>query len=49
MIDCKITGMSWITLPRDKYKIVNNKISTCQIECSIDYRDLISHPPEGNG
>lgn len=47
MIDCKITGMSWITLPRDKYKIVNNKISTCQIECSIDYRDLISHPPEG--
>lgn len=47
MIDCKITGMSWITLPKTKYKLVPNKISTCQIECSIDYRDLISHPSEG--
>ncbi|EGW30002.1 DNA polymerase delta catalytic subunit [Spathaspora passalidarum NRRL Y-27907] len=49
MIDCKITGMSWITLPKSKYKMVpdNLKISSCQIECSIDYRDLITHPSEG--
>lgn len=49
MVDCKITGMSWITLPKGKYKIVNPsiKVSTCQIECSIDYRDLICHASEG--
>lgn len=49
MIDCKITGMSWITLPRGKYTLVdpNLKVSTCQIECSVDYSDLISHPSEG--
>lgn len=49
MIDCKITGMSWITLPRGKYTLIdpNLKVSTCQIECSVDYRDLISHPSEG--
>lgn len=49
MIDCKITGMSWITLPKGKYTLVdpNLKVSTCQIECSIDYKDLISHPSEG--
>ncbi|CAI5760416.1 unnamed protein product [Candida verbasci] len=47
MIDCKITGMSWITLPKSKYKLVKNKISTCQIECSIDYKALISHQSEG--
>ncbi|RLV89888.1 DNA polymerase delta catalytic subunit [Spathaspora sp. JA1] len=49
MIDCKITGMSWITLPKTKYKMIPDdlKISSCQIECTIDYRDLISHPSEG--
>lgn len=49
MIDCKITGMSWITLPKGKYTLVDPalKVSTCQVECSIDYRDLISHPSEG--
>lgn len=49
IIDCKITGMSWITLPKGKYTLVdpNLKVSTCQIECSVDYRDLISHPSEG--
>ncbi|KAK6460337.1 DNA polymerase delta catalytic subunit [Scheffersomyces coipomensis] len=49
MIDCKITGMSWITLPKTTYQVVSPdiSISTCQIECSIDYKDLISHAPEG--
>lgn len=47
MIDCKITGMSWITLPKGKYTVSTNSLSTCQIECSIDYRDLVSHPSEG--
>ncbi|MCH0628443.1 hypothetical protein JNB11_00410 [Kocuria palustris] len=50
MVDCDITGMSWITLPAGKYKMVNDpnhRRSTCQIECQIDYRDLVSHPSEG--
>ncbi|KAK6454201.1 DNA polymerase delta catalytic subunit [Scheffersomyces xylosifermentans] len=47
MIDCKITGMSWITLPKGKYSLVKNKTSTCQIECNVNYKDLISHPSEG--
>ncbi|KAI5950341.1 POL3 [Candida jiufengensis] len=48
MIDCKITGMSWITLPKTKYKMVTNEISTCQIECNINYKDLITHQSEGD-
>lgn len=49
MIDCKITGMSWITLPKGAYTLVapELKVSTCQVECSIDYKDLVSHAPEG--
>lgn len=49
MIDCGITGMSWITLPAGSYTVTDNdlKVSTCQIECSVDYRKLISHPSEG--
>lgn len=49
MIDCGITGMSWITLPKGKYKFVDPdlKLSTCQIECTIDYRDLTTHASEG--
>lgn len=49
MIDCKITGMSWLTLPKGKYTLVKDTShhSTCQIEVSIDYKDLISHASEG--
>jgi DNA polymerase delta subunit 1 len=49
MVDCNITGMAWISLPKTKYKMVKEfqKVSTCQIECEIDYRDLIAHPSEG--
>lgn len=49
MVDCEITGMSWITLPAGKYKPVEgfHKKLTCQIECRIDYHDLVSHPSEG--
>ncbi|ANB12941.1 DNA-directed DNA polymerase delta POL3 [Sugiyamaella lignohabitans] len=48
MIDCHITGMSWMTLPAGKYIVEDRKIiSHCQIEVSINYKDLISHPSEG--
>lgn len=49
MVDCKISGMSWLTLPKGKYGMISDfeKVSTCQLECFIDYRDIISHPPDG--
>lgn len=50
MIDCKITGMCWITLPAGKYRCVDEheKVSRCQLEVTIDYKDLIAHPAEGD-
>lgn len=49
MIDCGIVGMSWITLPKGKYHMISEKekVSTCQLEVKINYRDLVSHPAEG--
>ena len=47
MVDCHITGMSWITLPAGKYVHVTNKISTSQLEVSIDHADLATHESEG--
>lgn len=50
MIDCGIVGMSWITLPKKKYTLIPEaeKISTCQLEVNINYRELISHAPEND-
>lgn len=49
MIDCGIVGMSWITLPKSKYHLIpqTERVSTCQLEVRINYRDLIAHPAEG--
>ncbi|KAM3161847.1 DNA polymerase [Lachancea thermotolerans] len=49
MIDCGITGMSWITLPEGKYSMTppNQKVSTCQLEVRINFKDLIARPAEG--
>lgn len=49
MIDCHIVGMSWLTVPHDKYRMVPNnlKVSTCQLELVINYKDLIVHSAEG--
>ncbi|SCV04308.1 LANO_0G09406g1_1 [Lachancea nothofagi CBS 11611] len=48
MIDCGITGMSWITLPEGKYHMLpeREKVSTCQLEVRINYKDLIARPAE---
>ncbi|AJU60531.1 Pol3p [Saccharomyces cerevisiae YJM248] len=50
MVDCGIVGMSWITLPKGKYSMIepNNRVSSCQLEVSINYRNLIAHPAEGD-
>ncbi|SMN18795.1 similar to Saccharomyces cerevisiae YDL102W POL3 Catalytic subunit of DNA polymerase delta [Maudiozyma saulgeensis] len=49
MVDCGIVGMSWITLPKGKYTMVpeDRRVSTAQLEVLINYRELISHPAEG--
>ncbi|KAL4883407.1 DNA polymerase family B-domain-containing protein [Aspergillus karnatakaensis] len=49
MIDTDIQGMSWVEAPAGKYHLCapEEKISTCQIEARIDYRDLIAHNPVG--
>ncbi|KAF2397683.1 hypothetical protein EJ06DRAFT_584086 [Trichodelitschia bisporula] len=49
MIDCHITGMSWVEVPANKYHMMapNERQSNCQIEAYCHYRDLIAHMPEG--
>lgn len=44
MVDCQITGMSWLSVNR--YREVD-RVSTCQYEVVCDYKDLVSHAPEG--
>ncbi|KAH7377505.1 DNA polymerase family B-domain-containing protein [Cadophora sp. MPI-SDFR-AT-0126] len=49
MIDCKISGMSWVEVPAENYTMIpeNERHSNCQIEAWVSYRDLIAHKPEG--
>lgn len=49
MVDRQITGMSWLTAPKGKYELVPNDkhVSTCQLELTLNFDDLISHKPEG--
>ena len=48
MIDCNISGMNWIELPPMKYSVITyGRLSNCQIEVSVDYKDIISHPADG--
>ncbi|KAF7178532.1 hypothetical protein CNMCM7691_007231 [Aspergillus felis] len=49
MIDTDIAGMSWVEAKAGKYRLLSprEKVSNCQIEAVVDYRDLISHPPNG--
>lgn len=48
MIDCKIVGMSWITLPKGTYTMERNRVSTAQLEVSVSYKSIVSHQPEGD-
>ncbi|KAF2838273.1 DNA polymerase delta subunit 1 [Patellaria atrata CBS 101060] len=49
MIDCKISGMSWVQIDPSKYHIISprERQSNCQIEAHVHYQDLISHQAEG--
>ncbi|KAI9713127.1 MAG: DNA-directed DNA polymerase delta [Bogoriella megaspora] len=50
MIDCNISGMSWVEAPPAKYRVMphRDRHSNCQIEAFIHYRDLIAHPTDGD-
>ncbi|KAK3378546.1 DNA polymerase family B-domain-containing protein [Podospora didyma] len=47
MVDCSIAGMSWVEAPANRYQLVNEKQSNCQIEAQVSYRDLVAHKPVG--
>ncbi|ODV92596.1 hypothetical protein CANCADRAFT_89320 [Tortispora caseinolytica NRRL Y-17796] len=47
MVDCGISGMSWITLPQNKYTIDISSDSNCQLSVSVPWNELIAHPAEG--
>ncbi|EIW67930.1 DNA polymerase delta subunit 1 [Tremella mesenterica] len=49
MIDTGVVGMNWVELPGGKYEVLegSEKRSLCQIEVMAEYKDLISHAPEG--
>ncbi|ELP86560.1 DNA polymerase delta catalytic subunit, putative [Entamoeba invadens IP1] len=44
MIDAGIVGCSWVKAPPKRYVIIpdSNRISRCQLEISLDYRDLVN-------
>lgn len=45
----QIAGMSWVEVPPTKYHLIPNRDrhSNCQIEAYVHYRDIISHPADG--
>ncbi|ODQ77252.1 hypothetical protein BABINDRAFT_41988 [Babjeviella inositovora NRRL Y-12698] len=49
MVDTKITGMSWVTMPKGEYEVIPEaaKVSHCQIEADIHFSKLVSHQPDG--
>ena len=47
MVDCKVRGASWITIPKGKHGARLQKETTCSYECTVDYKDVIPHEPEG--
>ena len=49
MIDCKITGGQWVTLPENTYleQPRNRKLTHCQYELHTHYSTIESHPAEG--
>jgi len=48
-LTAQVAGMSWVEVLPTKYKMIPNKDrhSNCQLEAEVHYRDLISHPADG--
>lgn len=49
MVDTKLSGMSWVSVKPENYKLIEerDKHSHCQIEAYCHYRDIIAHPIDG--
>jgi DNA polymerase delta subunit 1 len=49
MVDRKLSGAGWLTLPSDTYQIreIPRKETHCQIEVDISYDDITPRPSEG--
>lgn len=49
MIDAKMVGCGWIEIPPMKYTVKNgdDKISKCQIEVDVNFKDVVCHEAEG--
>ena len=51
MIDCNISGGNWLELKSGAYKLLaaedSRKQSHCQLEVHVNYKDIVSHPAEG--
>ena len=49
MIDTGVTGMSWVSVPAQKYHVIPqyDRQSNCQIEAYCHYRDLVAHGHDG--
>ena len=51
MIDCSISGGNWVELKTSAYKLLSlddsRKQTHCQLEVHVNYKDIISHPAEG--
>ena len=45
MVDAKIVGANWVTLPAGKYLTRSSLSTTCQYEADIMWDDLVSHDP----
>lgn len=49
MADTNIVGCNWIEIPAGVYKLRDRAeyMSRCQLEIDLNYKDIISHPAEG--
>lgn len=51
MIDCAIVGGCWVGAPAGKYALGGEggrpKLSTCQYDVHLSYRDVVAHEPTG--
>ncbi|KAL9117224.1 MAG: hypothetical protein Q9187_006241 [Circinaria calcarea] len=49
MVDTGISGMSWVEVAPTKYHMIphRDRHSNCQIEASVNYRDMIAHNNDG--
>lgn len=49
MADMNIIGCNWIEIPAGNYKLRNKTeyMSRCQLEIDVKFKDIISHPADG--